>query len=105
MNRQAQRNSGVYSISPGGVGSESHNNKSSLLLSFKKEESSFLKKRSKRLLFLSANLTVRVRWARLPKSHGLITCIREIAALSSLFCCSRSVRIVGEISCVLHASS
>ncbi len=48
-------------MSPGGVGSESHKNKSSLLLSSKKEESSFLKKRSKRLLFLCATLTVRFR--------------------------------------------
>jgi hypothetical protein len=54
-------NSGAYRISPGGAGSESHNNKSSLLLSFKKKDSSFLKKRSKRLLFLCANLTVRFR--------------------------------------------
>jgi hypothetical protein len=38
-----------------------YDNKSSLLLSFKKEESSFLKKRSKRLLFLYATLTVRFR--------------------------------------------
>jgi hypothetical protein len=36
--------------------SESHNNKSSLLLSFKKDESSFLKKRSKRLLFFMRQL-------------------------------------------------
>jgi hypothetical protein len=48
-------------MSPGGAGTDSHNNKSSLLLSFKKEESSFLKKRSKRLLFLCATLTVRFR--------------------------------------------
>jgi hypothetical protein len=48
-------------MSPGGAGSESRNNKSSLLLSFKKEDSSFLKKRSKRLLFLCSNLTVRFR--------------------------------------------
>jgi hypothetical protein len=48
-------------MSPGGAGSETHNYKSSLLLSFKKEESSFLKKRSKRLLFLCAGLTVRFR--------------------------------------------
>jgi hypothetical protein len=53
--------SGAYRMSPGGAGSESHNSKSPLLLSFKKEESSFLKKRSKRLLFLCANLTVRFR--------------------------------------------
>jgi hypothetical protein len=32
------------------------NDKSSLLLSFKKEESSFLKKRSKRLLFMGGRL-------------------------------------------------
>jgi hypothetical protein len=38
-------NLGAYRTSPGGAGSESHNNKSSLLISFKKEESSFLKKR------------------------------------------------------------
>jgi hypothetical protein len=44
-------NSGAYRMSHGGAGSESYNDKSSLLLSFKKEESSFLKKRSKRLLF------------------------------------------------------
>jgi hypothetical protein len=44
-------NSGAYRMSPGGAGSESHNNKGSLLLSFTKEDSSFLKKRSKRLLF------------------------------------------------------
>ncbi len=48
-------------MSPGGAGIESHNNKSSLLLSFKKEESSFLKKRSKRLLSPSADFTVRFR--------------------------------------------
>jgi hypothetical protein len=46
---------------PGGAGSKSHKNKSSLLLSCKKEESSFLKKRSKRLLFLRADFTVRFR--------------------------------------------
>jgi hypothetical protein len=38
------------------AGSLSHNNKSSLLLSFKKEDSSFLKKRSKRLLMLTREL-------------------------------------------------
>jgi hypothetical protein len=54
-------NSGAYRMSPSGAGSESHNNKNSLLLSFKKEDSSFLKKRSKRLLFLCANLTTRFR--------------------------------------------
>jgi DUF971 family protein len=53
--------SGAYRMSPGGAGIESHNNKSSLLLSFKKEESSFLKKRSKRLLSPSADFTVRFR--------------------------------------------
>jgi hypothetical protein len=36
------------------------NNKSSLLLSFKKEDSSFLKKRSKRLLIPYASFTIRV---------------------------------------------
>jgi hypothetical protein len=46
---------------PGDAGTESRNNKSSLLLSFKKEESSFLKKRSKRLLFSCADFTVRFR--------------------------------------------
>jgi hypothetical protein len=45
---------------PSGAGSESYNDKSSALISFKKEESSFLKKRSKRLLFLCANLIVRL---------------------------------------------
>ncbi len=48
-------------MSPGGAGSERDNYKSSLLLSLKKEESSFLKKRSKRLLFLCASFTVRFR--------------------------------------------
>jgi hypothetical protein len=49
-------------MSPGGAGSECHNNKSSLLLSFQKEESSFLKKRSKRLLYLCAASASTVRF-------------------------------------------
>jgi hypothetical protein len=44
-------------MSRGGAGSERHNNKSSLVLSFKKEESSFLKKRSKRLFVAVAVLS------------------------------------------------
>ncbi len=48
-------------MSPGGAGSKSHNSKSSLLLSFKKEESSFLKERIKRLLFSRADVIVRFR--------------------------------------------
>jgi hypothetical protein len=48
-------------MSPGGAGSACDNDKSSLLLSFKTEESSFLKKRSKRLLNSCATSTVRFR--------------------------------------------
>jgi hypothetical protein len=48
-------------MSPGGAGSLCQNDKSSLLLSFKKEGSSFLKKRSKRLSYLCAASTVRFR--------------------------------------------
>ncbi len=41
--------------------SKSHNSKRSLLLSFKEKESSFLKKRSKRLLLSRADFAVRFR--------------------------------------------
>jgi hypothetical protein len=53
-------NSGAYNMTPGGAGSENHNTKSSFRLSFRKEESSFLKKRSKRLSRLSTNYPARI---------------------------------------------
>ena len=43
-------------MSPGGAGSESYNDKSSLLLSFKKEESSFLKKRRQKTFIFMRQL-------------------------------------------------
>jgi hypothetical protein len=46
---------GAYGMTPSRAGSKNHNNKSSLLLSFKKEDSSFLKNRSKGFLFSRAD--------------------------------------------------
>jgi hypothetical protein len=59
-------------------------NKSSLLLSIKKEKSSFLKKRSKRLLFLCAILTVRFR------SEACFQVVRLIGRGEQLPCFQKS---------------
>ena len=72
-------------MSPGGAGSESHNNKNSLLLSFKKEDSSFLKKRSKRLLFLRANLTARFRSETCFQVVSLISRGEQLQVFASFF--------------------